>query len=218
MISFDSFIQTASASEQRGQTIATSNFLSFFGVLLASLYLYFFGHVLQFSAASNFLCMGILTFLASFILTGRLLATTLPFLSRLLSGQKMPEENIDHVHLFIAKDLSWGLLWKAAFLTSSCRIFLQRGEGQSVPLILYIAPNVHFLSEQISLEESMRKALQMLQEGEKAYLFHDRAFLIEKLPLKASPLSFQEEVALISLNKTQGKSELILKKHYWHGA
>ncbi|MBX9922727.1 MAG: MFS transporter [Rhabdochlamydiaceae bacterium] len=218
VISFDSFIQTASASEQRGQTIAASNFLSFFGVLVASFYLYFFGHVLKFSAASNFLCMGILTFISSFILTGRLLATTLPFLSRLFGGQKTPTENIDRVHLFIAKELSWKLLWKAAFLSSSCRIFVQKREDQTVPLILYIAPNVSFLPENTSLEEGMKKSLQMLREGEKAYLFHQEAFLIENLPIKASPLSFQKEVCLLSLHRVEKKSELFLKKHYWNGA
>jgi acyl-[acyl-carrier-protein]-phospholipid O-acyltransferase/long-chain-fatty-acid--[acyl-carrier-protein] ligase len=218
VISFDSFIQTASASEQRGQTIATSNFLSFFGVLVASFYLYFFGHVLKFSAASNFLCMGILTFLSSFILTGRLLATTLPFLSRIFGNKKSIQENLDRIQLFIAKQLSWKLLWKSAFLSSSCRIFIQKREAQSIPIILYIAPNVHFFSEQTSLEEGMKKSLQMLQEGEKAYFFHQEAFLIEKLPIKATPLSFQEEICLISLVKKEGKSEVVLKKYYWHGA
>ena len=58
----------------------------------------------------------------------------------------------------------------------------------------------------------------MLREGEKAYLFHQEAFLIENLPIKASPLSFQKEVCLLSLHRVEKKSELFLKKHYWNGA
>jgi acyl-[acyl-carrier-protein]-phospholipid O-acyltransferase/long-chain-fatty-acid--[acyl-carrier-protein] ligase len=213
-ISFDSFIQTFSASERRGQTIAASNFLSFFGVLLASFYLYFFGHALKFSAASNFLWMGILTFFCSFILTGRLLGTTLPFLSRLLRGQKKTEITLDNVHLFIGQKLSWKLLWKAAFPASSCRIFIQKKDNQSIPLILYIAPNVCFFPKETSLEEGMKQSLQMLREGEKGFLFHENALFIEKFPIHASPFSFQEEICLISL----GRQEFCMKKHYWNQA
>ena len=216
VISFDSFIQTASASEQRGQTIAAANFLSFFGVLLASFYLYFFGHVLQFSAASNFLSMGILSFFFTFLLTARLLATTLPFFSRLFNRQKTFEKTIENVHLFIGQELSWALLWKAAFLAHSCRIFIQRKANEPIPFILHIAPNVYLFPEQISLEEGMRQSLQILHDGEKGYFFHQEAFLIEKLPIRASPLSFQKEICLISLEKKEGKKELSLRKHYWH--
>lgn len=60
-IPIDSYIQVASPRGDRGQNVATSNFLSFIGVIIASGFIAFFGNVLGLSAASGFLIVGILT-------------------------------------------------------------------------------------------------------------------------------------------------------------
>jgi acyl-[acyl-carrier-protein]-phospholipid O-acyltransferase / long-chain-fatty-acid--[acyl-carrier-protein] ligase len=60
-IPIDSFIQLASPDEDRGQNLATSNFMSFVGVLLASGLLALLGNGFGLSAAQGFLVMGILT-------------------------------------------------------------------------------------------------------------------------------------------------------------
>ncbi len=79
LIPFDSFLQVNSPDEKRGQVIATSNFFSFFGVLMASFALYFISEELEFTAASGFALMGLLTLIANIIITGRLSALFLPF-------------------------------------------------------------------------------------------------------------------------------------------
>ncbi len=79
LIPFDAFLQVSSPDEKRGQIIAAANFFSFIGVLLASFALYFLSVKLQFTAASGFAWMGILTLLSNIVTTGRLSSLFFPF-------------------------------------------------------------------------------------------------------------------------------------------
>jgi acyl-[acyl-carrier-protein]-phospholipid O-acyltransferase/long-chain-fatty-acid--[acyl-carrier-protein] ligase len=79
IIPFDSFLQVSSPDEKRGQVIAAANFFSFVGVLMASFALYFLSVKLEFSAASGFAWMGLLTLIANIITTGRLSGLFFPF-------------------------------------------------------------------------------------------------------------------------------------------
>lgn len=60
-IPLDSYIQVASPKKQRGQVIATTNFLSFFGVLLASGLLYLIAEVFGLTADKGFTVIGFIT-------------------------------------------------------------------------------------------------------------------------------------------------------------
>lgn len=82
IVPFDSFIQVNSPDEKRGQVIAAANFLSFAGVLIASLVLYLFSQIFDLSAASGFAMMGIITLLTTFILTARLADFAIPFFAK----------------------------------------------------------------------------------------------------------------------------------------
>lgn len=62
IVPIDAFIQAASPSEDRGQNVATANFISFLGVVIASGLLAFFGNILGLTAAQGFFVIGILTF------------------------------------------------------------------------------------------------------------------------------------------------------------
>lgn len=79
LIPFDAFLQISSPVEKRGQIIAAANFFSFVGVLMASLALYFISVKLEFSAASGFAWMAILTLISNIVTTGRLSGLFFPF-------------------------------------------------------------------------------------------------------------------------------------------
>ncbi len=79
LIPFDSFLQVNSPDEKRGQIIATANFFSFIGVLVASLSLYLFSEEWGLSAATGFALMGALTLLSNIVTTGRLSGLFFPF-------------------------------------------------------------------------------------------------------------------------------------------
>jgi acyl-[acyl-carrier-protein]-phospholipid O-acyltransferase/long-chain-fatty-acid--[acyl-carrier-protein] ligase len=68
IVPVDAFIQIASPDKDRGQNVATSNFLSFVGVIIASGLLAFLGNGLELSAAQGFFVVGIATFAVGFIL------------------------------------------------------------------------------------------------------------------------------------------------------
>ncbi len=84
IIPFDTFIQLSSPIEKRGQVIAATNFLSFVGVLIASISLYIFSQILDLSPALGFAVVGVITFAVVFILTLRLSELTFPYFTRKL--------------------------------------------------------------------------------------------------------------------------------------
>lgn len=68
IVPVDSFIQVASPDKDRGQNVATGNFLSFVGVILASGLLALLGNGLGLSAAQGFLIVGLITFFVGILL------------------------------------------------------------------------------------------------------------------------------------------------------
>ncbi len=68
VVPIDAFIQLASPDEDRGQNVATANFLSFIGVILASGLLALLGNGFGLSAAQGFLTLGIITLLMCIVL------------------------------------------------------------------------------------------------------------------------------------------------------
>lgn len=65
----DIFIQMASPNQDRGQNVATSNFLGFTGVVVASILLALLGNIFKLTAAEGFLVLAIITCSLSLILS-----------------------------------------------------------------------------------------------------------------------------------------------------
>jgi acyl-[acyl-carrier-protein]-phospholipid O-acyltransferase/long-chain-fatty-acid--[acyl-carrier-protein] ligase len=84
VVPFDTFIQVRSENEKRGQTIGATNFLSFSGVLIASLLLYVLNDLCGLSPAESFGVVGLLTFAVSLVFMCLLSDLFLPFLSKTL--------------------------------------------------------------------------------------------------------------------------------------
>ncbi len=83
IVPFESYIQAFSPSENRGQTVAAANFLSFIGVLLAPLCLSIFGKVLNISAATGFVIIGVVVFILFFVITRELFSYFINFISKM---------------------------------------------------------------------------------------------------------------------------------------
>jgi acyl-[acyl-carrier-protein]-phospholipid O-acyltransferase/long-chain-fatty-acid--[acyl-carrier-protein] ligase len=110
LIPFEAFIQIRSPEKRRGQVIAATSFLSFFGVLLASFFLFFISEICKLSAAKGFLILGAVTFVFNFINTGRLSELFLPYFVKhflkhfyKIEIEKLPEEN----SVIFIEDSSW---------------------------------------------------------------------------------------------------------------
>lgn len=90
VVPFDTFIQVRSENEKRGQTIGATNFLSFSGVLVASLMLYVLNGLCGLSPAESFGVVGLLTFAVSLVFICLLSDLFLPFLSKTLLSRFLP--------------------------------------------------------------------------------------------------------------------------------
>lgn len=64
VVPLESYIQSFSSSEMRGQVVAAENFLGFLGVLLAPICLFVFGKVIHVSSAAGFSLMSLIIFAA----------------------------------------------------------------------------------------------------------------------------------------------------------
>jgi acyl-[acyl-carrier-protein]-phospholipid O-acyltransferase/long-chain-fatty-acid--[acyl-carrier-protein] ligase len=133
IVPFDSFVQLYSPDEKRGQIIGANNFLSFCGVLVASLALFIFSDVLGLSPAAGFGMIGIVTLLLSLLMISRLSDLALPFIARriLKPFVHVQTENLE-------------LLEK----NPSAILVLRNGNWTKAFLLLSVAPNVHLLVRQ----------------------------------------------------------------------
>jgi acyl-[acyl-carrier-protein]-phospholipid O-acyltransferase/long-chain-fatty-acid--[acyl-carrier-protein] ligase len=129
VIPFDSFIQVNSPVEKRGQVIAATNFLSFSGVLIASIALYVFNDLLSLSPSWSFAVIGMITAAVSFFLTLKLSATTFPFLSR-------------KIFFPLSKSV---LVTTSYKLNSFNLLILENATVFKALLISSIIPDIHFL-------------------------------------------------------------------------
>ena len=130
IVPFDTFIQLYSENEKRGQTIGAANFLSFAGVLIASIALFLFNQVFDLSSAASFGVIGFITLCVTIALTLRLSDLSIPFFSRKilhpLCRFKRPQvdgiENSDNTILI-----------------------LEKGKWRDALLLIGAIPNVHLL-------------------------------------------------------------------------
>jgi acyl-[acyl-carrier-protein]-phospholipid O-acyltransferase/long-chain-fatty-acid--[acyl-carrier-protein] ligase len=130
VVPFDTFVQLYSPDEKRGQVIATNNFLSFFGVLVASFALFFYSQMLEISSAAGFGVTGLITFFFSIFLFVRLSDFSFPFFTRLFLR---PFFRLQILHPELLEKSSEGIL------------VLRNATRLKALLLCSAAPKVHFL-------------------------------------------------------------------------
>lgn len=133
IVPFDSFVQLYSPNERRGQIIGANNFLSFCGVLVASLALFIFSDVFELSPAAGFAMIGIVTLFLSLLMISRLSDLALPFIARriLKPFADIQTENLD-------------LLEK----NPNAILILRKANWTKALLLLSVANNIHLLVPQ----------------------------------------------------------------------
>ncbi|MDN3506105.1 MAG: MFS transporter [Simkaniaceae bacterium] len=133
VVPFEAFIQIHSPEKNRAHVIAASNFLSFVGVLLASLALFLFNEVFKFTAAQSFIIMGALTFLFTLTLFFRLSDHLLSFSARKLIHPFIPIKTIDQT---------------LVRRTKNPLLMLEEATPLKAWLLTSVLPNVHLLVPQ----------------------------------------------------------------------
>ncbi|NGX39824.1 MAG: Lysophospholipid transporter LplT [Chlamydiae bacterium] len=90
VVPIDTFIQLYSPESDRGHVIAAANFLSFVGVLFASLAIFLFNEILGFTAAGSFAIIGGITILFSLFMIVRLSSFFLSYTARKFLSKIIP--------------------------------------------------------------------------------------------------------------------------------
>lgn len=109
IVPLDSFIQTHSPEEHLGKVAASLNFLSFFGVFIAPILLYFFNNSLGFTAANSFLIIGVIIAVIATTMIFQSLREVLRFIGKIFFSKhpNFPSIPADIPACYIIYPLSW---------------------------------------------------------------------------------------------------------------
>ena len=184
IVPFDSYTQVISPQEKRGQLIAAANFLSFCGVLIASLLLYFFT-IMELDSSSGFAIIGVLTLLVSIFLTARLSDLALPYFARkLVSLTRMKIEGLEMLDkepssILILKEPTLKKCLVLLAAVPNVQLFIPLHTDRKLSLANKLIYSIHFVHATESVET-------MAQECKPFVRGHLRACLLLKESVKMS--------------------------------
>jgi acyl-[acyl-carrier-protein]-phospholipid O-acyltransferase/long-chain-fatty-acid--[acyl-carrier-protein] ligase len=171
IVPFDSFIQIFSPNEKRGQIIAANNFLSFCGVLLASLALYVYSAVLGFSPSLGFAVTGFLTLLLSLLMISRLSDLSLPFYSRhiLHPFNHVKTVNLELIEknpnaILILQKATWNKAMLLLGVAPNAHLLIRKGGKSRFPWFNWVFYSVHLIPSDTNLQPLLEKAKEMADE------------------------------------------------------
>lgn len=144
IVPLDSFIQTHSPEEHLGKVAATLNFLSFFGVFMAPILLYFFNNSLGFTAANSFLIIGIIIAIISIIRIFQSLREVLCFIGKRIFSKcpNFPSVPKDIPICYIIYPISWKSILFLLSKVPDAELYLV---GSNFSLFQLLIPKSHIL-------------------------------------------------------------------------
>jgi len=171
LIPLDAFIQVNSPDHQRGRIIAAGNFMSFVGVLLASMFLYLIGDRLNFSAASGFGFMGVLTLIFSVFVTGRFAPLFFPFISNkiLLSRyllQPLTQTPPDGA-IVVFQKRSWLDLFLFFSIIKRLKVIIQKNHFYNFPFFNGMFNNFSLVKTTSNSSHTLTKLMQKADRAQK---------------------------------------------------
>jgi len=224
LIPFDSFIQVNSPDEKRGQVIATTNFFSFIGVLIAAFALYFISENLGFTASSGFFVMGILTFIVNVIVTGRLSSFFFPFFAKkilkrfrkLILTSPVPDSH----SIIVLRSHSW---WDAILLFScfpNLKILLPTPLLRHFPWFNGLIDSIQVTPtdlENSKTRSKINERVKKLQEkGNTVCFFFPRSFTSEKTVEDYLQTLNQARIPIVHAHGTKEKIPKSFLGLRWH--
>ncbi len=188
LIPFDSFIQLKSPESRRGQIIASANFLSFFGVLLASLVLWLINSVLGFKAKDGFIIIGIITLLFNLINTGRLSDLFFSYVVRkIISKFYLFEINreIPPKSIIILKKFSWIDALSLFRINPNLKIIVEGKKYRNFPFFDILTDSLALIPKRKVSPHSIKRKVEKLKDS------HNNIFCL-LLKKEIDPASLQE--------------------------
>lgn len=126
IVPFESYIQTFSPDKKRGQIVATSNFVSFTGVLFAPMSLYLFSGYWQLKSSSGFFIISLITLTIGSYIFIKLFPMALQFLMRKIISKIYTVDSFDKDKPFVlyAKDFSFKTFLTLCYTTSDIKMYI----------------------------------------------------------------------------------------------
>ena len=181
IVPFDTFIQLNSGNERRGQTIAAANFLSFTGVLIASIALYFFNQVCRLTSASSFGVMGVITLLVSIVFSLCLSDLFLSYFSKkilhpLLRFQRPSIDVIEHSlgTILILEQATWTRALLLAGTVPNLH-FLIPSDGKRWHWFHRLFYSIHRVAQEKNMEEILQTSKTFVDKGLTPCLMLDKS-------------------------------------------
>ena len=197
IVPFDSFVQVHSPDEKRGQVIAANNFLSFFGVLVASFALFFYSQVLEISSAAGFGITGLITFFLSLLMFSRLSDLAIPFAARkLLKPFIRPRvsnhELLDHHPgaIIVLKNASWIKALLLCSVAPKVHLLIPRGASRPFPWFNWVFYSIQLVPSDPTLSPLLKAAKELASDDVNPCLFVKQDRLPETLEPASKLLSF----------------------------
>ncbi len=172
IVPFDSFIQIFSPSEKRGQVIAATNFLSFCGVLLASLALYIYSEFLEVSPAEGFGITGWITLLFSLFIICRLSDLSFPFIAKYFVKPlfRVKTKNIDLLNkhsqvVLVLRKANWIKACLLLALDPKIHLLIPQKEAPIFRWLAHLFYSIHFIPADNSLTPLLEKAEDLVSDS-----------------------------------------------------
>jgi acyl-[acyl-carrier-protein]-phospholipid O-acyltransferase / long-chain-fatty-acid--[acyl-carrier-protein] ligase len=228
LVPMDSFIQVASPDKRRGQVIAASNFLSFTGVLLASLVLYILNQQLELSSARSFVAVGFLTLLFQLIVSGRMSHFFFPYFSRNILNKFYSVDFTDTPKpgsILVLQKKSWLTVCLLFRTLDSIRIFLPARAFQRFPWFNGWVDTVQMVkpakTEKATLEKILSQAIQMQNKDQYILVLLDDGYSREEISSSYQKVSgfLHSPPSFISVDKEKKAFSLrtpLMRKTYFY--
>jgi acyl-[acyl-carrier-protein]-phospholipid O-acyltransferase/long-chain-fatty-acid--[acyl-carrier-protein] ligase len=221
IVPFDTFIQVSSPDRQRGQMIAAGNFLSFFGVLIASALVYVFPKFFSLTPGGGFAVVGSITLLFSilqmFLLSDLFLYFIAHHLLHKIYRFQTPAEKPEKTILVLEK-----ATWKKALLLigtlPNVHLILPRSHPKCLFWFHRLFYSFHIVPSEAKTQDLIAAAQSILQKGNLPCLFLERSLPKEHLPLPPAFFDFFQKKSCqflfvdIEKNSKTGRLELEWKK------
>jgi len=214
-VPFDTFIQLFSPEEHRGHVIAATNFLSFVGVLFASIAILLFNEAFGLTAASSFFVVGMITLLFSIYLVIRLSDLFLSFTAKKILFKLIPmkTENLRAVHkaknpMLMLENGSWLKAWLLCGIVSNLHLLIPQHRVRRFPWFERLFFSIHRIDSPEKFETLVSKGKVFLHEGVVPCIY-----LRKKKPIPEKHFSFRSllprksfEVVTVNFEKSGKKT------------
>lgn len=197
IIPLDSFIQYSSPALIRGQVVATANFLSFLGVLLASAFLYVASDLFGIAADTAFSIIGVLTLVAIMIISYQFYHYLTRFVAMVISRLRFSMSVTDQENppnlpsVYVCRHTAWNdILLLMGAQRRRMRVFIEKEQEVSSIWLrrVYSLMRVIFIPEVEPIERNAKFAKLIKKQLEKGFSI---CILVEEKDV-------QEEVKVLS--------------------